>query len=558
MDLSEIKGRIREKSNIVDVMAEYIRLQKVGKRYRAICPFHQDTKPSLYIDPEKEMFHCFGCGAGGDVFNFIMLIERLDFMGAMKLLAERAGITIGDIEHKKGDKDRLMEIVGLARDFYEANLRRVSQNHPAKRFLNERGISDRWLEFGIGYTGDKWGGLVEFLNDKGVSEEDGERAGIIYRDDSGVRDYLNKRLVFVISNLRGNAIALAGRGLAGEEPKYLNTPNTDIFHKGRVLYNLNRALPKIKETRRAIVVEGYMDVIGLALVGVKEAVAPMGTALTSEQAQLISRYADIVYLLFDGDDAGERATIRSLPALFAQDVEVFVVRPPDGLDPDELARRDGSEGINRALDNAYSGWDYMLKSGVEEYDINTPMGKSNLVEAFLEPLASIRDEVRRGVFIEELAKVVSIDRDLIKRGVENRIRGRKRATANKQVLSDIKTVKDKKPPLYEIELLNIILSDGRYMRRAVNEINLNGITDQRVRRIVEQASELSGRGINDTRKLMENLDSETTEVASKALFMEIVWDVETAFNDLMSKINSIAKRRELADKMYEIFGSDTS
>lgn len=556
--MSEIKGRIREKSNIVDVMAEYIRLQKVGKRYRAICPFHQDTKPSLYIDPEKEMFHCFGCGAGGDVFNFIMLIERLDFMGAMKLLAERAGITIGDIEHKKGDKDRLMEIVGLARDFYEANLRRVSQNHPAKRFLDERGISDRWLEFGIGYTGDKWGGLVEFLNDKGVSEEDGERAGIIYRDDSGVRDYLNKRLVFVISNLRGNAIALAGRGLASEEPKYLNTPNTDIFHKGRVLYNLNRALPKIKETRRAIVVEGYMDVIGLALVGVKEAVAPMGTALTSEQAQLISRYADIVYLLFDGDDAGERATIRSLPALFAQDVEVFVVRPPDGLDPDELARRDGSEGINRALDNAYSGWDYMLKSGVEEYDINTPMGKSNLVEAFLEPLASIRDEVRRGVFIEELAKVVSIDRDLIKRGVENRIRGRKRATANKQVLSDIKTVKDKKPPLYEIELLNIILSDGRYMRRAVNEINLNGITDQRVRRIVEQASELSGRGINDTRKLMENLDSETTEVASKALFMEIVWDVETAFNDLMSKINSIAKRRELADKMYEIFGSDTS
>jgi DNA primase len=554
MQINEIKEKIRERNPIVEIMSEYIRLQRVGTKYRALCPFHQDTKPSLYVDPEREMFYCFGCGAGGDVFNFIMLIEKHDFIGALRHLAERAGIEIGEIEEKKGEKDRLMEIITLTRQFYEKNLREAPKEHPVRKFTTERGIGDRWLEFGLGWTGDTPNALREHLKNAGVSENDGVLAGVLYKGESDFRDYIYKRVTFTINNHRGKAIAFSGRTLGDDEPKYLNTPNTEIFQKGMVLYNLDRGLSRIKETKRVIIVEGQMDVIGLLIKGIYEVVAPMGTALTGEHAKLISRYADRVYLLFDGDSAGERATIRSLPIMFANDIDVLVARPPDSFDPDDLARKEGREGIERVLDNATPGWDYMMKSKLEEFDISTPMGKANLLDAFKEPLASIRDEMKRSVFIEDLSKILNIDSRIIKDGIESFRKTQSRRKIDREKTKVTATESKKKmPPQYEIELLNIVLSDEIYLRKTKNEIDINGISDSRVRSILNSAFQGEETGSFNIKAFMDLLGDEEATLVSMALFLDVRWDKETAYRDIVGKINEIGKRRQLADKIGEIF-----
>ena len=554
MQLKEIKERVREVSPILSVMSEYIHLQKIGSKYRALCPFHKDTKPSLYVDPEREMFYCFGCGAGGDVFNFIMLIEKQDFIGSLRHLAERAGITIDEIEEKKGEKDRLMEIITLTRQFYEKNLREAPKEHPVRKFIIDRGIGDRWLEFGLGWTGDSSNALKEYLIKAGVSENDGVLAGVLYKGESDFRDYLYRRVIFTINNHKGKAVAFTGRTLANDEPKYLNTPNTEIFHKGMVLYNLDRAISKIKNTRRVIIVEGQMDAIGLSIAGINEVVAPMGTALTGEHAQLISRYADRVYLLFDGDSAGERATIRSLPILFARDIETFVARPPEGLDPDDLARKEGKEGVERLLEKATPGWNYMLMSKLEDYDISTPMGKANLLSEFKEPLANIRDEMKRSVFIEDLSKILKIDIQTIIKGIDDFKKTKSKRSIEEEMIKGITTTDKKKtPPQYEIELLNIILTDEAYLGRAKDELDINGIIDSRVRSILNNAFQENERGSFDVKTLTDLLSDEEATFVSRALFLDVRWDKERAYKDIVGKINEIGKRRQLADKIDEIF-----
>ncbi|MGQ9706392.1 MAG: DNA primase [bacterium] len=554
MQLREIKEKIRERSPIVEIMSEYIRLQKVGAKYRTLCPFHQDTKPSLYIDPEREMFYCFGCGAGGDVFNFIMLIEKYDFASALRHLAEKAGITIDEIDERKSEKDRLMEIITITRQFYEKKLREASEEHPARRFITERGIGDKWLEFSLGWTGDSLNSLREHLKKTGINENDGVLAGVLYKSENDFRDYIYKRITFTINNHRGKGVAFTGRALSDEEPKYLNTPNTEIFHKGAVLYNLDRALSRIKETKRAIIVEGQMDVIGLLLVGIDEVVAPMGTALTTEHAQLIARFANSVYLMFDGDSAGERATIRSLPILFAKDIETFVARPPDGLDPDDLARKEGIEGVERLLEKAMPGWDYMMKLKTEEYDISTPMGKTNLLDAFKEPLASIRDEMKRSIFIEDLAKILKIESRIIRDGIESFRKTQSRRLTEREGVKTTTIDKKRQPPVYEIELLNILLTDETYLKRAKEEIDINGITDLGVRAILNNAFQEGEKGGFDIKAFTNSMGGDEAMIVSRALFLDVRWDRETAYRDIVGKINEIGRRCQLADKIDEIFG----
>ena len=391
---------VRQKNDIVDVISGYVKLQKKGSSYFGLCPFHNEKSPSFSVSRGKQMYYCFGCGVGGNVFTFIMEYENYSFVEAFKMLAERAGVDIPEVEYSKEAKERadlkatLLEINKLAAKYFYAQLK-TEQGKLAHTYLTGRGLSEETITaFGLGYSNKYSDDLYRYLKTKGYKDELLVKAGLISVDERhGAHDKFWNRVMFPIMDVNNRVIGFGGRVMGDAKPKYLNSPETEVFDKSRNLYGLNRARTSRKPY--FLICEGYMDVISLHQAGFTNAVASLGTALTTGHASLIKRYVNEVYLTYDSDEAGTRAALRAMPILKEAGITAKIIRMEPYKDPDEFIKNLGTEAFEERINKARNGFLFSLEILEKEYDMNSPEGKTAFHKEAAKRLTMFEEEIER-------------------------------------------------------------------------------------------------------------------------------------------------------------------
>lgn len=411
--LQELKLR----SDITEIASSYVNLKRHGRNMVGLCPFHGEKTPSFNIYTENGSFYCFGCGAGGDVITFIMKIENLDYVEAVKFLAQRAGMEMPENTYDDSLSKLRMRIYEANREaarFFHATL--LSQRgQSGLNYLRGRALSDRTIRhFGLGFADDDWNSLCNHLKNKGFSEYEIYSANLAFRrkNGNGIYDRFVNRVMFPIIDLRGNVIAFGGRIMTDEKPKYLNTSDTPVFKKSENLFSLNNA--KSSGTRTLILCEGYMDVIALNQAGFTNAVATLGTALTNEQAVLMKRYADEVIICYDADGAGQKATARAIDILRNAGLPIKILTVPSGKDPDEFIRSKGENGpaaFKLLIEKCGNDIEYRLMKLKENYNLNTTDGKVAFLNEAVKIVATIESPIERDVFASKLCAELEIDKN---------------------------------------------------------------------------------------------------------------------------------------------------
>lgn len=411
--LQELKLR----SDITEIASSYVNLKRHGRNMVGLCPFHGEKTPSFNIYTENGSFYCFGCGAGGDVITFIMKIENLDYVEAVKFLAQRAGMEIPENTYDDSLSKLRMRIYEANREaarFFHATL--LSQRgQSGLNYLRGRALSDRTIRhFGLGFADDDWNSLCNHLKNKGFSEYEIYSANLAFKrkNGNGIYDRFVNRVMFPIIDLRGNVIAFGGRIMTDEKPKYLNTSDTPVFKKSENLFSLNNA--KSSGTRTLILCEGYMDVIALNQAGFTNAVATLGTALTNEQAVLMKRYADEVIICYDADGAGQKATARAIQILRNAGLPIKILTVPSGKDPDEFIRSKGENGpaaFKLLIEKCGNDIEYRLMKLKENYNLNTTDGKVAFLNEAVKIVATIESPIERDVFASKLCAELEIDKN---------------------------------------------------------------------------------------------------------------------------------------------------
>ncbi|MDD2969415.1 MAG: DNA primase [Lachnospiraceae bacterium] len=416
----EVVEEIRQKNDIVDVVSGYVRLQKKGSNYFGLCPFHNEKSPSFSVTPSKQMYYCFGCGAGGNVFTFIMEYENYSFQEAIKHLADKAGITLPEIEYseeaktKESKRAKLLEINKEAAKYYYFQLR-GQHGELGLDYLKDRGLSEETMhQFGLGYSLKYSDGLLRFLKGKGYSEEIIRDAGLANVDEkNGMYDKFWNRVMFPIQDINHRVIGFGGRVMGDGKPKYLNSPETLIFDKSRNLYGLNFA--RTARKNHMILCEGYMDVIALHQAGFTQAVASLGTAFTSGQANLLRRYTEEVLLTYDSDEAGIHAALRALPVLKEAGISGKVINLEPYKDPDEFIKNLGREEFDHRIRQAENSFFYELRMLEREYDLKDPDSKTKFYNEIAKKLCGFSEEVERENYIEATAEKYHIGFDNLRK-----------------------------------------------------------------------------------------------------------------------------------------------
>ncbi len=414
---------VRAAADIVKIVGDYVKLRKAGANMMGLCPFHQEKTPSFAVHPGKQIFHCFGCGVGGDVFKFVMLIENLSFPEALRRVAEKVGVTlrehVGDEAYDAQAKERaaLYKLHEVAAKFYASQLSATAEGRAARAYLADRGLSDEMVaRFRMGYAPSDGQALGAHLADAGFSAELMEKSGLVLRDAEGNRrfDRFRRRIIFPISNESGKVVAFAGRALGDDQPKYMNSPETPIYTKSRVLYRLERAASAIRKLDYAILVEGYMDCIAVESCGIENVVASCGTSLTESQVRLFSRYSRRVVVSFDPDSAGVAATERSLNLLLEEGFEAKVLALPAGLDPDSFIRKQGGAAYRDFVSRAPTYLDYLTERAAAQHDLGRPEGKVAAANAVLPFLARVPNAMLRAELANRLAERLRLDERLLR------------------------------------------------------------------------------------------------------------------------------------------------
>lgn len=404
----EVIEEVRSKNDIVDVISGYVKLQKKGRDYFGLCPFHNEKSPSFSVSRIKQMYYCFGCGAGGNVFTFLMEYENYSFSEALKFLADRAGVELPQQEYSKEARERadtkavLLEINKAAAKYYYVQLK-SSRGAQALTYLKNRGLGDETIKaFGLGYSNKYGDDLYRYLRGKGFSSEMISKAGLIGVDErKGAYDKFWNRVMFPIMDVNSRVIAFGGRVMGEGKPKYLNSPETMIFDKSRNLYGLHRARSSKKPY--FLLCEGYMDVISLHQAGFTNAVASLGTALTPGHASLIKRYVKEVYLTYDSDEAGTKAALRGMPILKDAGITAKIIRMDPYKDPDEFIKNLGADAFEERIQKAKNGFMFGLEVLERNYDLHSPEGKTDFMREAARRLTEFDEEVERNNYIEAVA-----------------------------------------------------------------------------------------------------------------------------------------------------------
>ena len=492
----ETINQIKERADIVRVIGEYVPLKKSGQNFKGLCPFHTEKTPSFMVSLKKGIYHCFGCGAGGNVFNFIMKFKGLNFPEAVRFLGEKVGIQVrsaGPGDWERGKIASLREIVSIAAEQYRKNLQSPAGKE-ALHYLQERRLSDKTIEeFHLGLAPDSWDFMLTMLTKRGFKLELIEEAGLIVRrkSGSGYYDRFRNRVIFPIQDTVGRFIGFGGRILHGSNedvPKYINSSENSLFHKGQNLYGFYQAEEFIRKQGLVFVVEGYVDAIRMHEQGLKNTVAPLGTALTEDQVALILRYTRTIYLIFDADEAGTKATMRSTSIMHQRSVDPFVIRLPAGSDPGDFFNTYSIDEFNLMKKDALSGIDFIIKQYTDLKKVYTAHEKISILGSLSEYYENMNDELFRDDFLNRLSSALNTESGILRREL-TRLTG-KRHTPQHETSSPDKASKGVHTELY---LLLLILSNPEYFQLVaprLDESYFHGKWTKRLWEAINQAVQL--------------------------------------------------------------------
>lgn len=483
-DVLEIKSRL----HIVDIVGKSVKLKKTGRNFKGLCPFHTEKTPSFIVSPDRQTFHCFGCGKGGDVFAFFMEYHHVDFAEALEDLAELAGVKLTRrfTDTKEGAlKQKLFEVNHLASEFYQYLLTKHALGEKAKLYFKNRGISDKSIHtFSLGYSPNSWDGLYKFLRKKGYDDDVMEKAGLVIKGQKGYYDRFRGRAMFTLKDHRGNVVGFAGRVLDpdAKEAKYINTSETPIYNKSNILYGLDVTKDGIQKTNEAVVMEGELDVISSFQAGIGNAVAIKGSALTDGHVRLLRRFTDRLAFALDSDLAGDAAARRGIEIADASGMDMRVVTLASGKDPDDAAR-DNPGLLKKAIKDAVPVYDYFLSSALSRFDASTAYGKKKISEELVPILAKIDNPVVQNHYVKKLAKTIATSEDAI---AESMRRTQQTAGHRPAPESPVR-IATTRPEKLEIYILALLLQ-GRTVE-LFDDLEEQGIlaefTHQAVRKIID-------------------------------------------------------------------------
>jgi DNA primase len=533
-NLEEIKSRL----DVVDVISDYVTLKKAGQNWKGLCPFHSEKTPSFMVNPSKQIFHCFGCGIGGDMFAFLIKYENLSFNEALTILAKKSGVSLRKSQSgtiSPGEKEILLSIYRDARIFYQKNL---LKNSEAVWYLETRGIKDRTRElFSIGYAPNRWDDLSSYLKKKGYREEMIKKAGLVIQGSKGYYNTFRNRIMFPISDQRGTVIAFGGRVMDDSLPKYLNSPESPIFNKSKVLYGIDIAKGPIKETGFGIFVEGYLDVITMHIYGFSNTAAPLGTALSKEHGKLMKRFTDDVILVFDGDVSGINAAKSGVGILLQSDFNVRVLPLPEGEDPDSFLKKQGKEAFSGFLDRAVSVVDFFaLQKG----------DKHLIVSEALEAISNIPNSVKRGDTVKQLSEKMKFNesdlreqlKKIMKVPYAKRVSVKERSQASESHAAS--------RPMEEIYIVQLIIQFPEKAENIFEIISVDDFCDSTIKSIFKKMKN----GFIDYNVLIAECAEDERNLLSELLFKTEFDDPEKIFMDCCKRLKT-KKRQALLHELQE-------
>jgi len=558
-----LKGRIpggkieevRDRADIVDVISEYLTLRKAGRNFVGLCPFHKEKAPSFTVNRDKQIFYCFGCGEGGNVFSFLMKIDNLSFPEAVRSLARKKGIVIPEDVMTREERDRtsikeqIIRVNQMATGHFSQNL--FSQaGREAREYLKKREISEPVVrEFHLGYALDGWRYLRDFLEKEKISVKLAEQAGLVVAKTDGKGSFYDRfrgRLIFPIEDSGGRVIAFGGRTIGKGEPKYLNSPESAVYVKGRCLYGLHKTKDDIRKAGFVIIVEGYFDFLALWNAGVTNVVATLGTALTKDHVDLIRRYTGHCIAVFDPDEAGKKALARSIELFMAGNIIAKVVVLPNGLDPDQYIRKFGKETFDKVVANAQSMIDYYIETVIGS--VGSVEEKLKTVRDALPFIANIDSAIDRNLFIKRISEKLGIEQELLKREIQHFLSSKNRAPSHAPQVQDNGRVDQVE---LELSLIQIMLEYPGKIPEIFQAGVLDYLTNAELREFTDvlKAAFDREKGINfDSAMLVDRLETKTLrEKLLKKMIDEVPVDEKMAEHILAENISQI-KRKGFGEK----------
>ena len=484
-----VLDEIRDRADIVDLIGEYVDLKRSGSNYMGLCPFHSEKTPSFSVSPSKSIFKCFGCGVGGDVITFIMKRENLNFPEAVEFLAEKYNVRLSEYkDENKEARDKRNRLYDINREAAMHFLNNLSSSPKAQKYLRDRGLSDKTIRaYGLGYSKDSWTDLYDHLTKLGYKEEELLNLNLVSKSKNGnYIDRFRDRVMFPIINRNNKVIAFGARGFGDAKPKYLNSRETPIFHKGSNLFNMN-IISRESSRQRIILVEGYMDVISLYNSGINYSVASLGTSLTEDQAAIIKKMAKDIYICYDSDKAGINATSRAIDIFLSKSCKPKIIELEGGLDPDDFIKKYGMEGFENKIKSAISYIDFKIKILRENFNLEEAEGLSNFTLESAKILSSIKNPIERDIFVKEFSKKYNISYKAIENYINylnrNKIKSEKKEKF--KLKKNTNVVKSTKTRAQE-ELLSYSLLDNDIYNYIKNKIQVFYFTNAMTRASFEE------------------------------------------------------------------------
>jgi DNA primase len=552
---------VKNQADIVRIISDYVTLKKRGANHMACCPFHSEKTPSFNVHQTKGIYKCFGCGAGGSVFDFIMRIEGCTFPESVRIIAEKSGIPIPAAEESEDYKklaqtrEVILKLNEWAAAFFESQLNLGTEGERAREYIKARGITeDTQKLFRVGYAPDRWDGLVNHLKEMGATTDEIDSSGLaVVKEQGGFYDRFRGRVIFPIADSQNRVIAFGGRVMGEGEPKYLNSPETAVYTKGRNLFGLAHSKNQIRNLGFAILVEGYLDCIIPFQEGVHNVVASLGTALTDSQVRLLRRYMDQPQIVvnFDPDSAGKAATMRSIEMLLSEGFKVNILHMPTNEDPDEYVRAHGGESFLKLLKTTQPYIEYIIDTVTGDYDISRPSGKVEAINSILPHLARMRDKVARADYADQIADRLKVDSRVIRDEL-------KRVATNRQQSLDPKRVRAAQEITQaERQLLELMLASEDVRRAIAPNLKEEDYADLATASLFTTIITLHGEEADiDFSTITERVEGEQDrDLISALLISDLAWAIENDFDTLFKKATealSSLRRRKLERRLDQI------
>lgn len=547
-DVEDIKNRL----NIVDVLRDYIRLDKAGANYRACCPFHNEKTPSFMVSEDRQMWHCFGCQKGGDVFSFVQEIEGLEFRDTLVLLAEKAGVELQKMDPRKTEeKNKTLEILELATKVYEYWMENSSGGKKVLSYLTDRSINQESIkDFRLGYAPEGWDNLLKYLTGKNYKPEEIEKAGLVIKKEARrYYDRFRDRIMFPIADVNGKIVGYSARVAPGgdeSQAKYVNTPETESYHKSRALYGIDKAKQAIRQENFTFLVEGNVDVIAAAQAGIKNTVAVSGTALTVEQINIVKRYADKVKMCFDMDSAGEAATKKSIKLCLENELNVEVVTLHDGKDAAELAQKD-PEKLKQSVQASVDALEYFFQKTLSKFDKSTAEGKKAIADEMLDMISHVVDDIKASHWLKKLGEALDLKEDILTNNLK-KVKMQERISSADQAPKELEAFypKDKNEVLKR-DLLGLMLVNENVWQAVSGKAGEYEFLNEKIFKLAIEKGKEAGFNFD---LFLKKLDDQLVVAEIEKVFFEKKYRL--GLDNVLEEVESVDPMEEMKNCLKEI------